>query len=172
MLVRHSKQIAGRFAGERLDPYLTAAGAMTRAVLYEFVVTVLAQGLIAGIGYSLIGLEAPALLGALTGVFSVFPLFGTTIVWGPLSVWLLLTGHMWRGVISLVWGTALIHPTDNVLRPLLISNAAQVPFLLVMLRALGGLAAYGLVGVFIGTVLLGVAVAIWREWAAKDVHGQ
>ena len=56
---------------------------MTHAALYGFVVTALAQGLIAGIGYLLIGLEAPALLGALTGVFSVFPLFGTTIVWGP-----------------------------------------------------------------------------------------
>ena len=169
-LVLQGRKIAGRFVGERLDPYLKAAGVMTRAVLYGFLVTAFMQGAIAGIGYLVVGLEAPVLLGTLTGVFSVVPLFGTALVWAPLGVWLLLTDHVWRGVILLAWGLLLVHPTDNVLRPLLISNAARVPFLLVMLGALGGLAAYGLVGLFVGPVLLGAAVAIWREWAADDGH--
>ena len=60
---------------------------------------------------------------------------GTASVWGPLGIWLLLTDHVWRGVILLAWGTLFVHPTDNVLRPLLISNAARVPFFLIMLRA-------------------------------------
>jgi predicted PurR-regulated permease PerM len=167
-LVRQGRRIAERLVGARLDPYLRAAGVMTRAVMYGFVVTAFAQGMIAGIGYLVIGLEAPVLLGTLTGVLSVFPLLGTAFVWAPLGIWLLLTDHVWRGVILLAWGTLLVHPTDNVLRPLLISNAARVPFLLIMLGALGGLAAYGLVGVFIGPVLLGTAVAIWREWASDD----
>jgi predicted PurR-regulated permease PerM len=167
-LVRQGRRIAERLVGARLDPYLRAAGVMTRAVLYGFIVTAFAQGMIAGIGYLVIGLEAPVLLGTLTGVLSVFPLLGTAFAWGPIGIWLLLTDHVWRGVILLAWGSLLVHPTDNVLRPLLISNAARVPFLLIMLGALGGLAAYGLVGVFIGPVLLGTAVAIWREWASDE----
>ena len=168
LLVQQGQRITGRFVGERLDPYARAAGAMTRAVLYGFLVTAVAQGFVAGIGYTLVGLEAPVLLGALTGVLSVLPVLGTAFVWGPVGVWLLLTDHVWRGILLLAWGALLVHPTDNVLRPLLISNAARVPFLLVMLGALGGLAAYGLVGVFIGPVLLGAGVAVWREWASDD----
>jgi len=103
-------------------------------------------------------------LGALTGLLSVVPVLGTAFVWGPIGIELLIAGHVWKGVILLAWGTLLVHPTDNVLRPLLISSAARVPFLLVMLGALGGLAAFGLVGVFVGPVLLGIAVAIWHDW--------
>jgi predicted PurR-regulated permease PerM len=164
-LVHQIRHVLRRVADERLDPYIKAAGMMTRAVLYGFLITAFAQGLIAGIGYRVVGLQAPVLLGALTGLLSVVPVLGTAFVWAPIGIGLLIIGHIWKGVFLLAWGTLLVHPTDNVLRPLLISNAARVPFLLVMLGALGGLSAYGLVGVFIGPVLLGIAVAIWREWA-------
>ena len=168
-LIHQARHLLRRIADERLDPYLKAAGVMTRAVLYGFLITALAQGLIAGIGYRVVGLQAPILLGALTGLLSVVPVLGTAFVWGPIGIGLLIAGHLWKGVILLAWGLLLVHPTDNVLRPLLISNAARVPFLLVMLGALGGLAAFGLVGVFIGPVLLGVAVAIWHEWTDDPV---
>lgn len=164
-LVSQIQHMLRRVADERLDPYLNAAGVMTRAVLFGFLITAVAQGVIAGIGYRVVGLQAPVLLGALTGLLSVLPLLGTAFVWGPVGIGLLMTGHVWKGVILLVWGALLVHPTDNVLRPLLISTATRVPFLLVMLGALGGLMTFGLVGVFIGPVLLGIAVAIWHEWA-------
>jgi predicted PurR-regulated permease PerM len=167
-LLTQTRRIIRRLFGERLDSYIRAAGVMTRAVLFGFVITAVAQGSIAGLGYLVVGLQAPALLGALTGILSLVPLLGTAFVWGPIGAWLLLTGHVWKGIALIAWGLLLVHPTDNVLRPLLISNATHVPFLLVMLGALGGVAAFGLVGVFIGPVLLGVSVAIWREWAVED----
>jgi predicted PurR-regulated permease PerM len=77
----------------------------------------------------------------------------------------MLAGHAWKGILLLMWGLLLVHPVDNLLRPLLISSVTRVPFLLVMFGALGGLAAFGLVGVFVGPVLLGIASAVWREWA-------
>lgn len=168
MLLTQTRRIVRRLFGERLDCYIKAAGVMTRAVLFGFVITAVAQGSIAGIGYLVVGLQAPALLAALTGILSLVPLLGTAFVWGPIGAWLLLTGHVWKGIALIAWGLLLVHPTDNVLRPLLISNATHVPFLLVMLGALGGVAAFGLVGVIIGPVLLGVSVAIWREWAVED----
>ena len=61
-----------------------------------------------------------------------------------------------------------MHPTDNVLRPLFISSVTRVPFLLVMFGALGGLLAFGLVGVVLGPVLLGIATSVWQEWAGED----
>jgi len=168
-LVDQCKRVGQRFFGHKLDPSMLAAGRMTRAVVYGFLITAFAQGLIAGIGYWIVQLEAPVLLGALTGLLSTAPLFGTAFLWAPIGIWLVVVGHTWQGVLLLVWGTIIVHPTDNVLRPLLISNATHVPFLLIMFGALGGLAAFGLIGVFVGPVLLGVAAGIWAEWAARSI---
>lgn len=167
-LVGQLRRVAARFLGNRLDASIHAAGLMTRAVVYGLLITAFLQGLIAGIGYRIVGLEAPVLLGALTGLVSTAPLLGTAFVWAPLAVSLLVAGHIWQGALLLAWGILLVHPTDNILRPLLISNATRVPFLLVMFGALGGLAAFGLIGVFVGPVLLGVATAIWQEWATRE----
>lgn len=155
---------AKRLLGNGYVRYARTAGAITRAVFYGIILSAAAQGLIAGIGYRLAGLAAPVLLGALTAVLSVIPLVGTAMVWVPISVGLVVAGAWGKGLLLLGWGTLLVHPADNLLRPLLVSNAARVPFLLVALGAIGGMTAFGLVGVFIGPVLLGLAMEIWREW--------
>ncbi len=144
--------------------YVRAAGAITRAVFFGIILSAAAQGLIAGIGYRLAGLSAPVLLGALTAALSVIPLVGTALVWVPIATGLLIVGAWGKGLFLLAWGTLLVHPTDNLLRPLLVSNAAGLPFLLVALGAIGGLTAFGLVGVFAGPVLLGLAMQLWRQW--------
>jgi predicted PurR-regulated permease PerM len=158
----------GRFFGDRLDPYVATMATMTRSVVYGLIVTAFAQGLVAGIGYAIVGISASILLGALTGLLSVVPMVGTGVVWGSLSVYLAVTGHLWKAVILAVWGLLLVHPTDNVLRPLLISNATRVPFLLVMFGVLGGMAAFELVGAFVGPIILAMGLAAWREWAMEE----
>jgi predicted PurR-regulated permease PerM len=163
-LVQQVSRIGGRFFGGRLTRYLRAAGRMTRAVVYGLLATALVQGLIAGIGYAIVGVQAPVLLGALTALASIVPVFGTFLVWGPVGLWLALNGHLWQGLGLLAWGTALVNPVDNLLRPLLISTATEIPFLLIMFGVIGGLSAFGLVGVFIGPAALAVATAVWREW--------
>jgi len=165
---RQSAMVVRRVFGHRLDSYLVTAGAMTRAVLYGFLITVLAQGLIAGVGYAILGVHGAVLLGAVTGILSAVPVLGTALVWGPLSIHLLITGHIWKGVVLLVWGALIVHPTDNVLRPLLISNATHVPFVIVMFGVIGGIAAWGLVGAFVGPVALTTGLAIWRNWATGE----
>ncbi len=166
-IVNQTRQVIQGFFADRLDSYVIMAGRMTRAVVYGMLITALTQGLIAGIGYWIVGLGAPVLLAVLTGVLSIVPLVGTAIVWLPVGIWVLSTGHVLKGIILLAWGALLVHPADNVLRPILISNATRVPFLLVMFGALGGLAAFGLLGLFIGPVVLAVAMAIWREWSVR-----
>jgi predicted PurR-regulated permease PerM len=165
-LHRQSRLIVTSVFGNRLDAYIVTAGQMTRAVLFGFLTTAFAQSIIAGFGYAILGVHGSVLLGAMTGVLSVVPVLGTALVWGPLSVHLLITGHLWRGIILLLWGLLLVHPADNVLRPLLISNATHVPFIIVMFGVIGGVAAWGLVGVFVGPVVLAIGLAIWRNWAA------
>jgi predicted PurR-regulated permease PerM len=166
-LVRQVRRVANRLFDDRLGRFVHDAELMTRAVVYGTIITALAQGVIAGIGYWIFGLEAPAVLGALTGLLSAAPLLGTAFIWAPLGVGLVLDGHTLKGILLLAWGLVFVHPTDNVLRPLMISSVTRVPFLLVMFGALGGLAAFGLVGLFVGPVLLGIASSVWREWATE-----
>lgn len=86
------------------------------------------------------------------------------MVWGCLAAWLLITGHVLPAVGLMLWGLILVSWVDNIVRPLVISNATRMPFLLVVFGVLGGVLAFGLVGLFIGPVLLAVSLAIWREW--------
>lgn len=167
VFVRQLRRVAERLFNDQLNRFAYRAGLMTRAVVYGTLVTAVAQGVIAGLGYWVFGLQAPAMLGALTGALSAAPSFGTAFVWAPLAVGLIAAGHTWKGLLLLAWGALLVHPTDNLLRPFLISSVARVPFLLVMLGALGGLAAFGLIGVFVGPILLAVASAVWHEWASE-----
>lgn len=162
-LMREARAILEGILGPRVHDYLDAVGATTQAVVYALILGALAQGAVAGIGYWIFGVKAPVLMGALTVLIALIP-FGAPIVWGSLAVWMLVTGNLLAGIGLLLWGVLLVSWMDNIVRPLVISNATRMPFLLVVFGVLGGVLAFGLVGLFIGPVLLAVSLAIWREW--------
>ncbi len=93
-----------RLLGPRYLRYVSTAGAITRAVFAGFILSAAAQGLIAGIGYRLVGLPAPVLLGALTGVLSVIPLIGTALAWLPIAIGLMAIGAWGKGLFLLALG--------------------------------------------------------------------
>ena len=162
-LLDQVRRVLRRFLGTRVDGYIVAIGNTTTAVLYGLVLTALAQGLLAGVGYWFAGVRAPVLFGALTALIALMP-FGTPFVWGALGLWLLFSGQTLQGIGLLLWGTLVVSSVDNLIRPLVISTATQIPFLLVMFGVIGGLAAFGLIGMFIGPVIVAVLLAVWREW--------
>ena len=162
-LLNQVQRVLRRFVGVRTDGYLAAIGNTTKAVLYGLVLTALAQGTLAGLGYWVAGIHAPALLGAFTALVALIP-FGAPVVWGSLGVWLLMTGQTIEGIGLLIWGALAVSWVDNLIRPLVISSASQIPFLLVLFGVLGGLGAFGLVGMFVGPVIVAVLMAVWREW--------
>ena len=156
--------------GDRVQGYFTAVGDTTRAVVYGLLVAAIAQGLLAGLGYWVAGLEAPAFWGAVTALVALIP-FGAPLVWGSIGVWLLLHGEVGAGLGLLLWGALAISWIDNLVRPLVISGVAKIPFVLVLFGVLGGLAAFGLIGMFVGPVILAVLLALWREWTADNALG-
>jgi predicted PurR-regulated permease PerM len=162
-LVNETRAVLEGILGPRVRNYIEAVGNTTQAVVYALILGALAQGLVAGIGYWLFRVEAPALLGALTVLVAFIP-FGAPLVWGSLSFWNLVTGNFWTGIGLALWGMIVVSWVDNIVRPMVISNATRMPFLLVVFGVLGGVLAFGLVGLFIGPVLLAVSLAIWREW--------
>ena len=162
-LVREARAILEGILGPRVHDYLDAIGATTQAVVYALILGAIAQGTVAGIGYFAAGVEAPVLMGAITVLIALIP-FGAPLVWGSLALWMLVNGNLGPGIFLLVWGLLVVSWVDNLVRPMVISNATRMPFLLVVFGVLGGVLAFGLVGLFIGPVLLAVSLAIWREW--------
>ena len=162
-LLDQVQRVLRRFLGARVDGYIAAIGTTTKAVLYGLVLTALAQGALAGAGYWVAGVRAPVLFGAFTALVALMP-FGTPFVWGTLGAWLLFAGHTLEGIGLLLWGTLVVSWVDNLIRPMVISSATQIPFLLVMFGVIGGLAAFGLIGMFVGPVIVAVLLAVWREW--------
>lgn len=170
-MVRELRHVLERFIGDRTHGYLTAAGATTRAVVYGILLTALIQGAVAGAGYWVAGLNSPVTLGVLTAMFALIP-FATPLAWGGAGLWLLFQGETAAAIGVWVWGAAVVSQIDNVLRPLFISSVGAIPFLLVLFGVLGGLLAFGLVGLFAGPIVLAVAWAVWREWAAHLDDGE
>ncbi len=168
-LLREVRAILEGILGPGVHDYLDAVGSTTQAVVYALVLGAIAQGVVAGVGYALFGVDAPVLMGAVTALIALIP-FGAPVVWVSLSVWMMITGDVWMGVGLMIWGLLLVSWVDNIVRPLVISNATRMPFLLVVFGVLGGVLAFGLVGLFIGPVLLAVSLALWREWLEQHQH--
>ncbi|MCA1978043.1 MAG: AI-2E family transporter [Thiobacillus sp.] len=157
------RRVATRWLGESARGYIHAVGVTVRAVVFGIVLTALAQGVLAGLGYWVAGITAPVLWGAITALVSLIPFVGP-VVWLGLSANLLAHGETQAALGLFLWGALVVSWVDNLIRPLVISGPTQVPFLLVFLGVLGGLNAFGLIGLFLGPVLLAISVAIWREW--------
>jgi predicted PurR-regulated permease PerM len=149
--------------GGRVHNYLRAIEQTVRAVVYGLVLTALVQGLLVGVGYWIAGTGAPVFLAALTTVCGLIP-FAAPAVWLSVSVWLLVRGSTAAAMGLLIWGAIVLGWTDHIVRPFLISREASIPFIVVLFGVLGGLATFGLVGLFIGPVILAVLLAVWREW--------
>ncbi|HEX4619870.1 MAG TPA: AI-2E family transporter [Steroidobacteraceae bacterium] len=159
-----------RVLGPRVHNYLTAIGQTVKAVVYGLVLAALVQGVLVGLGYWVAGVGAPVFLAALTTVCGLIP-FAAPTIWACATAWLLLEGNTVAGIGLLVWGSIVMGWTDHIVRPFLISREAQIPFLVVLFGVLGGLAAFGLVGLFVGPVILAVLLAIWREWQLESGQG-
>jgi predicted PurR-regulated permease PerM len=165
-LLAQTRALLFGLLGRRAESYLSAMGDTTRGVLYGLVLTALVQGALAGAGYWAAGLGTPILLGVVTAVLALIP-FGTPLVWGLVSLWLLLSGDVWAAAGLAAWGALVVSQIDNLFRPLVISSAAGIPYVLVLFAVFGGIAAFGLVGLFLGPIVIAVLLAVWREWIAE-----
>ena len=137
-------------------------GNVTRAVVFGTLVTAAVQGISVAIGFAFVSLPSPVVFGALAAVLSVVPVGGTAFVWGPAALWLLATGRGGAALFLFIWGILIVGLADNLLRPMLISGRTEVPTLAVFVGVLGGLAAFGLVGMFLGPLLISLTVVLVR----------
>lgn len=171
-LLAQTHRVLDRLAGEPVQRRLAVVGVTVRAVCYGVLLTALVQGTLAGLGFWAAGVKGAVLLGGLTALLALVP-FGPPLVWLPVALWVLATGAVWKGLVLLGWGALIVSGSDNVIRPYFIGGATQIPLLLVLFGVLGGMGAFGLLGLFVGPVILAVLLALWREWAgAPEPPGQ
>jgi predicted PurR-regulated permease PerM len=140
--------------------------ALIKASISSGMIVALVQGAVGGITFAVLGLGAPVFWGVTMAFFSLLPL-GAWIVWMPVAVWLLLTGEIGRGVALLVTGTGFISLIDNFLRPMLLAGRTEMNGLLVFISLLGGIAAFGLLGLVLGPVIMATAISFVDAYATE-----
>lgn len=160
---------AARIFGDHAARVSIIVTLTVRGVMLGLLGTALAQAIVAAIGFAIAGVPAVPLLAVLTFVLSLVPV-GPPLVWGGAVVWLFAHDQTGWGIFMAIWGVVLISGVDNVVKPLLISRGTTLPFLLIFLGVLGGVVAFGFVGLFIGPTLLAIAYKMVNEWTGSNAE--
>jgi predicted PurR-regulated permease PerM len=150
--------------GERLASKMVGAvrGTVNGTVLVAF-----AEGLLIGIAYLLAGVPSPVLFTLLTIAFAMVP-FGAWAAFSIATVVLLISdGNLWPALGVFGWGAAIMLAGDHFVWPTLVGNAARLPFLVALIGIFGGLQVFGLIGLFVGPVIMAALLTIWREWLGR-----
>lgn len=172
-LYRNGEQVSAhvviamqRLAGEQTQRILHIIRSSLRAVVYGILGTALAQALASILGLMLADVPYAFVFGFIAFFLMIIPAAGT-IVWLPISAWLLFEGETGRAIFIALWFLLFVGTIDNWLRPILISREVELPFVLIMFGIFGGLLAFGFIGVFIGPTLLATSYALLLDWLIR-----
>jgi predicted PurR-regulated permease PerM len=146
----------------RWQLYSTKVPTAVRATVNGLVLVGLAEGVLLGIAYEFAGLPSAALWAAATGVLAIIP-FGAPLAFGAVAALLLYEGNTVWAIAILAWGAVVLFVADHFVRPAIIGNATKLPFLAVLLGIFGGVETLGLIGLFVGPVLMSLFVTLWHE---------
>ncbi len=156
-LVKATDRLAGRLGRELLHTVFTTVTGVVQAIFG----TALVQAIIALIGFLIAGIPGAFLLAAATFFLSIVPI-GPPLVWGGATLWLFLEGQTGWSIFMALWGVCAISTVDNLVKPYLISLNSDLPLLLIVLGVLGGVAAFGFIGIFIGPPVLAVGLSLTK----------
>lgn len=169
---RHGPRVAIRlnkliekFGGEQGQHILRVSKNTLIGVVYGILGTAVAQGSLAAFGFWIADVPGPTFLGLMTFFLSFIPM-GPPLLWIPAVLWLYAQGKTTLCIFLLLWGALVIGSVDNILKPYFISLGSNLPLLLVLLGVLGGMLAFGFIGVFLGPTILAVAYSLMMEWSS------
>ncbi len=163
-IARRLGHLADKLGGEFGGQMLALARTTVMGVMIGIVGTAAAQGAVALIGFLIAGVPAPLLLAAATFFLSMIPV-GPPLIWGGAAWWLFDRGETGWAIFMLVYGAIVISSVDNLVKPILISRSASLPILLIALGVFGGVLAFGFVGIFLGPVILALALRLMERWS-------
>ncbi len=161
------RRLVGRVGSQREVDLLDLAAQTIRGVAAGVIGSAFVQGVFASVGLLIAGAPAPVLLGFATFLTGVIQL-PSALVLLPMAAWLGWHGDTWQAVFLVVWALAFVGTIDNVVRPYLISQGADLPFLLIFAGVIGGLLTWGFIGIFLGATLLAVSYKLFQNWLEDD----
>ena len=127
------------------------------------------HGALGGVAFAVTGVKAPIFWGVMMGFFSFVPLVGSALVWLPISISLMIAGHWIRGLFLIAFCAVIVGLVDNLIRPWLISGRAEMSGLVVFISVLGGISAFGLLGVVLGPIVVAAAVSLLDLYASESI---
>ena len=148
------------FEEEHREAVIAQAHDLVRASVVSSVAVASAQGAAGGALFWVLGLTAPVFWGVVMAFFSLLPVVGAWVIWLPAALWMLANGQTGRGIALLAVGAGVVSLIDNVLRPALLAGRAQMNGLLVLIGLLGGMSAFGLLGIVIGPVVVATMTSL------------
>jgi predicted PurR-regulated permease PerM len=151
-----------RISGDTAQRLVDVVKTTVQSVVYGVIGTALAQGIVAGIGFIIAGVPEPMLLALLTFFLSFVP-FGPPIVWISAALWLFGMGQIGWGIFMTAYGMFVISLVDNVIKPLIISRGSKLSFIVMFIGVIGGVTAFGFIGIFLGPTLLAVGFSLAQE---------
>ncbi len=140
------------------------------AVLYGSILTGLVQGLAALVIYIILGVPSPVLLGLLTTAASFVPIVGTALIWVPTVVYLLIKGALIKALILFIYCLLVVSQIDSLLRPFIVGSRTEIHNLFLFFSILGGLKTFGILGVFLGPIILSLSVSLIEIYRLKVLH--
>jgi predicted PurR-regulated permease PerM len=155
-------------AERRKQHLLSHVRDLTRAIVFGTVITAILQGFMVGIGFAICSLPSPVVFGVVAALLSMLPVGGTALIWVPAAIALFIQGRWGFGIFMVIWGV-LSSSIDNVVRPMLISGRAKISSLAVFIGVLGGIAAFGPLGIILGPVILSLALVLLEF--TEESHG-
>jgi predicted PurR-regulated permease PerM len=165
------KNFLKKVAGERSERLIKVAADTTKSVVYGIIGTAAVQGLLQTIGFLIAGVPGALLFGFITFFLSLIPM-GPPLVWIPAMIWLFYKGSVAWGIFMGIWGMFVVSGVDNIVKPYLISRGGNLPFILILLGVLGGVIAFGFIGVFLGPTLLALGFSLVSEWTSRKDTAQ
>ena len=158
---------------DHLERLFSGVHEVVVASVYGIVAIGLLQGVLVGFAFWLLGLPSPVLWGVVTSFLSLIPIVGTGGVWIPAAILLMASGHWVKALILVAWGAGIVHPVDNILRPYLVGQRAKLSAIYLFFAILGGVKAFGLIGLVLGPVVLSVSLVLLgihknelKEWTS------
>ena len=148
------------FGVEQSEALLARIRQVISASVYGVVTIALLQGLLGGLAFWILGVPSALLWAVVLAFICMIPLAGSFFVWGPAALYLILTNHMTKGILLVIWGAVVISSIDNLLRPKLMKDRARLHELLVFFAVLGGMSMFGLLGIVLGPVVLAITLGL------------
>jgi predicted PurR-regulated permease PerM len=161
-IVANLREVVKRISGDYAQHLLDVVKTTVQSVVYGTIGTALVQGVVAGIGFAIAGVPSPMLLALFTFFLGFIP-GGPPVVWIIASIWLFAEGHTGWGIFMVLYGVLAISMVDNLIKPYIISRGSKLSFIVMFIGVLGGVVAFGFIGVFLGPTLLAVGYSLTQD---------